>query len=221
MCLRLILCVRFPLLKIGSEVGKEELISRYGNSSSYIPDSFFTLAPPLVVSTLVQCVNQPIVRASITLQNPQLNFPNTRSAMKHIYQNHGLLGLWHGTSAGILKTVPKYCSAILVKDYMERVLPQPSPNSETYKRDKLMRSALKSTVAGIAGATLTNPLDVIRNEMFKTNKSLVECISHLTTEYNGYKWMARGMGKNLVAVSVPVGFTIFFTDMFIQLSSSK
>jgi hypothetical protein len=33
--------------------------------------------PPLVVNTLVQCINMPIVRASITLQNPQSGLPNT------------------------------------------------------------------------------------------------------------------------------------------------
>lgn len=32
-------------------------------------------------------------------------------------------GLWHGVSAGILKTVPKYVMAIVVKDFMEDHLP--------------------------------------------------------------------------------------------------
>lgn len=198
----------------GSAAGKEKLRTEY----DWIHPSVYTLLPPLVVSTIVQCVNQPIVRSSITLQNPQSDLPNTRSAVKMIYNNHGLKGLWHGTSAGILKTVPKYCTAILVKDYMETKLQQPDRSSETYETDKLIRSACKSTAAGIAGAALTNPLDVIRNEMFKTNKSLLDAIKSLHIEYNGNKWMMRGMGKNLVAVSVPVGCTIFFTDMLIQLS---
>ena len=34
-----------------------------------------------------------------------------------------MLGLWHGVSAGILKTVPKYVTAIVVKDFMEDNLP--------------------------------------------------------------------------------------------------
>ena len=33
------------------------------------------------------------------------------------------VGLWHGVSAGILKTVPKYVTAIVVKDFMEDNLP--------------------------------------------------------------------------------------------------
>jgi len=201
----------------GSEIGKEELKKHY----DWIPPSVYTLFPPFVVSTMVQCVNQPIVRASITLQNPQSNLPNTRSAVQKIYTEYGLKGLWHGTSAGILKTVPKYCTAILVKDYMEHVLPHPDPNSETYDSEKLLRSACKSAAAGVAGAALTNPLDVIRNEMFKTNKPLVETIKGLHKEFGNLKWMVRGMGKNMVAVSVPVGCTIFFTDTLIQLSSNS
>lgn len=205
----------------GSEMGKETLQKYY--TQGYPNNVLYTLTPPLIVSTLVQCVNQPIVRASVTLQNPQSHLENTRSAIKEIYNSHGLRGLWHGTSAGILKTVPKYCTAILVKDYMEHhVLPHPDPQSDTYKTDKLIRSAVKSGAAGLAGAALTNPLDVIRNEMFKTNRGLLDTVRGLKKEYGtDWKWMCRGLGKNLVAVSVPVASTIFFTDMFIQLSSER
>jgi len=163
----------------------------------------------------------PIVRASITLQNPQSNLPNTTAAVRQIYQSHGLSGLWHGTSAGILKTVPKYCTAVLVKDYMETVLLAPAdPSSPTYDSDRLWRSAYKSAAAGILGAALTNPLDVIRNEMFKTNKSMVDTVRALNAEL-GYSFLTRGMGKNLVAVAIPISCTIFFTDALIQFTNKK
>lgn len=45
---------------------------------------------------------------------------------------------------------------------MEDHLPKPDPSSSTYESDRLWRSAAKSAVAGVAGAALTNPLDVIR-----------------------------------------------------------
>ena len=129
--------------------------------------------------------------------------------------------MWHGTSAGILKTVPKYCTAIIVKDYMEHeILPPADPHSATYQTDQLLRSACKSATAGIAGGALTNPLDVIRNEMFKTNQSLLSTVNSLVDEM-GWKFIFRGMGKNLVAVSIPVASTIFFTDALIQMTSSS
>lgn len=199
----------------GSDRGRELLKSHYD-----APNAIATVVPPLVVSTAVQCINMPIVRASITLQNPQTDLPNINAALRHIYAQHGLKGLWHGTSAGILKTVPKYCTAVLVKDYMESVLPQPDETSPTFKQDRLWRSATKSAAAGVAGAALTNPLDVIRNEMFKTNLTLKQTIHHLYEEL-GYSFLWRGMGKNMVAVAIPVACTIFFTDQLIQMTNDR
>ena len=200
----------------GSDRGKDLLRTHVPQC----PDAATTVLPPLVVSTLVQCINMPIVRASITLQDPQSDTPNIRAAVRHIYQQHGLRGLWHGTSAGILKTVPKYCTAVVVKDWMETTLMPPLDHDTATPSDRLWRSAYKSAAAGIAGAALTNPLDVIRNEMFKTNQSLVETVRSLHREL-GYSFLTRGMGKNLVAVAIPVGCTIFFTDAFIQFSERR
>ena len=74
-----------------------------------------TVLPPLAVSAMVQVMNQPIVRSTVTLQNPKYNLPNVLESCKQIYRSHGVTGLWHGTTAGILKTVPKYVTAIAVK----------------------------------------------------------------------------------------------------------
>ena len=199
----------------GSDRGREWLLQ-----NEICGETPAMVLPPLIVSTIVQCINMPIVRASITLQNPESGLPSTMASVRHIYQQHGIAGLWHGTSAGILKTVPKYCTAIVVKDYMEEWLPKADPSSPTYDSDRLWRSALKSAVAGVAGAALTNPLDVIRNEMFKTNKSLPETVK-LLHEQTGFNFLTRGMGKNMVAVAIPVGCTIFFTDALIQFTQKQ
>jgi hypothetical protein len=176
-----------------------------------------TVLPPLIVSTVVQITNQPIVRATVTLQDPSYKHKNVWASVKHIYETHGVSGLWHGTTAGVLKTVPKYCTAIAVKDYAERTLPKPELSSSTYDRDMLWRSALKSAMAGIAGAALTNPLDVIRNEQFKTDMGLLMTTRSLWNEL-GWKFAIRGLGNNMVAVALPVGVTIFCTDTLIHLS---
>jgi len=51
----------------------------------------------------------------------------------------------------------------------------------------------KSMLAGVAGAAFTNPLDVIRNEMFKTNLTLVESVSKLNvfSDFGQRKWMLK------------------------------
>jgi hypothetical protein len=60
-----------------------------------------------------------------------------------------------------MKAVPKYSTAVVVKDLMEEHLPAADKSD---KMACIMRSAVKSVVAGVAGAVLTNPMDVLRNE---------------------------------------------------------
>lgn len=194
-----------------SDYGHDVLLSQ-GYSKSVA-----TVAPPLAISAMVQVVNQPIVRSTVTLQDPKYNLPNVFSSIRQIYSTHGVTGLWHGTTAGILKTVPKYVTAIAIKDIMEETLPQPDPSSPTYESDRFLRTVIKSASAGVAGAALTNPLDVIRNEQFKTHTGIRATVQQLWKEM-GPKFMVRGLGKNMIAVAMPVGMTIMFTDLFVQQS---
>lgn len=151
----------------------------------------------------------PLVRATITIQDPKCELPNVRSALIHIYDTRGVKGLWHGVSAGVLKTVPKYITAVLVKDYMEANLPPATPGNEV---SLLTRSAVKSVVAGVAGAALTNPLDVLRNEMFKTDLSVFDAFRKLVKE-EGWAFATRGLTSNVTAVAIPIAMTIFVTDI--------
>lgn len=139
----------------GSDMGKAAMLNAGFNGV------LSQTIPPLVISTMVQIINQPLVRSTITIQNPSCEIPNVSQAIIHIYKTRGLGALWHGVSAGIFKTVPKYITAVAVKDYMENILPLADPFD---KSQVLTRAAIKSVTAGVAGAVLTNPLDVIRNE---------------------------------------------------------
>ena len=127
--------------------------------------------PPLVIGIMVQFINMPLVRATVTIQDPKSELRNTVEAVKYIYNTRGIQGLWHGVSAGILKTVPKYMTAVVIKDFMEDRLPHGDPHDQSWQ---LMRSGIKSMSAGIAGAVLTNPLDVLRNE-YVVDRSLISC----------------------------------------------
>jgi hypothetical protein len=139
----------------GSDMGKE-----YLQSKGYDGPVVHTL-PPFLLGTFVQVANMPLVRATITIQDPKCEIPNTTQALIHLYKTRGIRGLFHGLTPAILKTVPKYIVAVAVKDYMEEYLPQADPAD---KQAVMIRSAIKSVSAGVAGAALTNPLDVIRNE---------------------------------------------------------
>lgn len=188
----------------GSEIGKEVLHKKG------IDGPIAAAIPPLVVSTFVQFVNMPLVRATVTIQDPKSELSTVRAALVHLYRTRGITGLWHGVSAGVMKTVPKYITAILVKDWMEDHLPKAS---DPHDRSAILyRSAVKSVTAGVAGAILTNPLDVIRNEMFKTDLPLVSVMRKLLQE-EGWAFMARGVTSNTTAVAIPIASTIFLTDL--------
>lgn len=138
-----------------SDVGKDAMLQNGFNPA------LAQTVPPFLVGTFVQIANMPIVRATITIQDPKCELSNTTQALVHIYKTRGVSGLFHGVSAAIMKTVPKYICAVAVKDYMEEKLPRADPHD---KGAMMSRSAIKSVAAGLAGAALTNPLDVIRNE---------------------------------------------------------
>ena len=196
----------------GSDAGKQIMKERgYGLL-------WYQTLPPLVIGTFVQFVNMPLVRATITIQNPASELGSVSAAIAHIYKTRGVFGLWHGVSAGILKTVPKYITAVGVKDFMEENLPHAADPHD--KDAQMKRSAIKSVAAGVAGAALTNPLDVLRNEMFKTDNGLVLTFQNVLKK-EGWAFMWRGMASNLTAVAIPIAITIFATDVLVSAKNGS
>lgn len=100
---------------------------------------------------------------------------------------------------------------------MERRLAPVDPDD---RWGNLSRSAKKSVAAGVAGAALTNPLDVLRNEMFKTDLGVSQALAKLHRE-EGPAFALRGMNKNLVAVAIPIAVTIFVTDFLVRVKESR
>jgi hypothetical protein len=194
-----------------SDIGKDMLLARGFDVGTS------TVLPTMLIGTIVQVVNQPIVRATITIQDPSSPYKSTLDAIRSIAATKGVGKLWHGTSAGVMKAVPKYVTAIAMKDFVDARLPRfGSKELPPSQNEELVRSAIKSVCAGVAGAALTNPLDVLRNEMFKTDLGFVATLRRLT-EKEGASFLVRGVEKNLVAVAVPIAVTIFASDALVGL----
>jgi len=169
--------------------------------------------PSLLASLVAQTANQPFTRASIMIQKPgeelaKRTFP-TLAMLKHLATTKGPGSLFLGLDAAILKTAPKYMVAVAIKDNMGQWLASADP---TDRHAVLVRSARIAVTAGVAGAALTNPLDVVRNAMFQTEESLVPCMTRLTRQ-EGFSWFVRGINKNWIAVAAPIASTIFLTDV--------
>lgn len=212
--------------------GSDALKAQFRSNDIHNP-ILLNIVPSFIVSTFVQVVNMPLIRATITQQDPTLTkltrdgkAPSTRSALSHLYKTGGVDALWHGTSAGLLKTVPKYVVSIVVKDYIGKL--QANANADMIleggdvtKADLSSQSFFKAIAAGLSGALLTNPADVIRNEMFKDNGSTLRSTLKDLNKGGSLKWMWRGVDKNLVAVAGPISLMIFLTDMFETFGEEK
>jgi len=192
----------------GSDLGSRRMKEHGYNQA--IASTF----PALGMSVFAQTANQPFVRSSIMLQNPgeelaRKAMPNI-AMLQHLAATKGVSSWFKGLDAAILKTAPKYMVAVVIKDYMGNFLAPVNPKDTT---GTLLKSAKVAVTAGVVGAVATNPLDVVRNEMFKTEESMVACAKRMTQE-SGLKWFLRGMQKNYVAVALPIASTIFLTDRF-------
>ena len=85
----------------GSDVGKDVCLKQG------VAASIASWLPSIFISTFVQVVNQPIVRGTITIQNPASTHPSLGSALVDIYSQRGMAGLWHGTGASVPLWVPR------------------------------------------------------------------------------------------------------------------
>lgn len=174
-----------------------------------------SVLPTLLISAYVQVANQPFVRSSVMLQgDPQVRFAHQSpspilAVLQYLWRTEGVKALWLGTGVSIVRTVPKYVTAVAAKDKMEEFL---APASDT--QSAVLRSIKKSLAASVVGSVVTNPLDVAQNEMYQTGERFASTVKRLQKE--GSRWMFRGCGKSVVASAMPLALTIFLTDTFLQ-----
>ena len=144
--------------------------------------------------------------------------PDPATALRQVaFGSNGRLrlrGLFAGWQANMGKDIPFAVAKLtifeaLVRHYERWALP-PTTAANWKERMGL------GVVSGMATAVLTNPLDVIRNEMFKTDLPVGRTLSKLVRE-EGASFLTRGIGKNLVAVAIPIAVTIFTTDRLVAL----
>mmetsp|Transcript_72347 Transcript_72347/g.189604 ORF Transcript_72347/g.189604 Transcript_72347/m.189604 type:complete len:281 (+) Transcript_72347:118-960(+) len=194
----------------GSEQGAQWL-RRHGYGSTTA-----TCLPPLFMSAYVQIASQPFVRSSVMLQgDPQVRFASTSrmpnvAVLHHLWRTRGASSWFLGVGVSLTRTVPKYVTAFVIKDLMDGVL---EPVDASDRASMALRSAKKAIAAGAVGATLTNPLDVVQSQMFRTEESFSSTVRRLCRE-EGFGWTVRGIQRNAVASAVPIAMTIFLTDAF-------
>ena len=80
----------------GSDVGRAEL----EKTEAFRGTTAAVALPPLATATFVQCVNQPIIRGSVSLQDPNAAERTLAGALRRVAAERGVRGLWRGLGAG-------------------------------------------------------------------------------------------------------------------------
>lgn len=96
-----------------------------------------------------------------------------------------------------MRTVPKYMAIISINNYLD----------ETLVGDARL---LKGVVAGVGAVLITNPIDALHMEHTRAERK-VSLLQIMRRE--GLTIMSRGLGSNMVAVTIPITIAITITDL--------
>lgn len=202
----------------GSDFGKQ-----------YMKDNGFSgpitsIIPPLVVSAVVQVLNTPLLFGTIALQNPHTIENSVLDYVENIVKEYGYRGLFGGAIPGIIRNSPKYAAIVAINDYLDEELPlllrsyfpdiaRDGTLADGSSRLEITTLAVKSVAAGVGGAVLTNPIDVIHGECLRLGSSNpVRAVGSLL-QTQGPLFFARGVLGSVVSVALPVSITIYVSDV--------
>lgn len=165
----------------------------------------------------VSMATHPVLRSVVLLQDPNSPQKTMGQSFRSIIEREGASGLWVGSGVHALRSIPKYTVAFTVKNYLDETLPN-GPNDEQTSGKMLA----KSLGAGVSSAAVSNPLDVIRNVKMQpdfASKPYHAVVSDLF-EKEGLAFMARGLGRNMISVGMPMAIGFYITDLIHQVRTS-
>ncbi|KAM7012853.1 mitochondrial coenzyme A transporter SLC25A42-like [Tautogolabrus adspersus] len=173
---------------------------------------------------VAKTVIAPLDRTKIIFQVSSKRF-SAKEAFRLIYCTYmkdGLLGLWRGNSATMVRVMPyaaiQFCSHEQYKKhlggyygYQGKALP-PVPR------------LLAGSLAGTTAAMLTYPLDMVRARMAVTAKEMYSNIMHVfvrISQEEGVKTLYRGFTPTILGVIPYAGITFFTYETLKKLHTEK
>ena len=144
--------------------------------------------------TFAACLVSPLELIRTKMQSQKMNFGQVRQSVKYTIKSEGLLGLWKGLSATLLRDVP--FSAVYWPCY-EYLRPTEFSFVDT---------AIAGAVAGSTASTLTLPMDVIKTRLqLELGESGVKLknrhvVKEIIDSY-GWKGLFRGLVPRLLKVT--------------------
>ncbi|XP_011499084.1 PREDICTED: mitochondrial coenzyme A transporter SLC25A42 [Ceratosolen solmsi marchali] len=153
----------------------------------------------------------PLDRTKINFQTSQQPF-STKAVLDFLiksYQKDGLLSLWRGNSATMVRIVPYAAIQFTAYEQWKRILKV----DETDVGDE--RRFIAGAIAGLISQAMTYPLDLARAQMAVTQKDEYKTLRQVFTQIykkDGLVAFYRGFTPTILGVVPYAGCSFFFYD---------
>ncbi|XP_034737203.1 mitochondrial coenzyme A transporter SLC25A42-like [Etheostoma cragini] len=173
---------------------------------------------------VAKTVIAPLDRTKIIFQVSSKRF-SAKEAFRLIYctyKKEGLLGLWRGNSATMVRVIPYAALQFCSHDQYKKLL----GNYYGYQGKALppFPRFLAGSLAGTTAAMLTYPLDMARARMAVTAKEMYSNIMHVfvrISQEEGVRTLYRGFTPTIMGVIPYAGITFFTYETLKKLHTEK
>lgn len=177
---------------------------------------FTSLAAGASAGALAKSTIAPLDRCKISFQvsHQPYSFVAAYRFLADSYKNHGLLFLWRGNSATMMRVVPFAALQFCAHEQWRRVLAV-----DVHSRPTPLRRYLAGSLAGVTATSLTYPLDLARARLAVSTKAQYKSLSDVFVKawrFEGPLSLFRGLTPTLMGV-IPYAGTSFFTYETLKL----
>lgn len=159
-----------------------------------------------VAGVIARTVTSPLevvkIITQVGLPGGRLGFSNS---FKYILDNEGLKGFWKGNLVGCLRVLPQNALQMGTYSRIRGAFQDPQTGRMTG-----MNSLLAGSIAGVVGATLTYPLDVVKTRLtvdelnFRKQTGIADSFKILAAEKGYFK----GLAPSILGV-IPFAATLY------------
>ena len=149
-----------------------------------------------------------LTKINFQIEKRPFNFRHACYFIRDNYSRLGILSLWRGNSATLMRVVPSAAINYTAHEQLKRLL-----HVETFeeKRKHPHRSFVAGSLAGVVSTTVTYPLDLVRARMavVSDGRNTISLIIRNTYKEGGIRGLYRGYVATVVGV-IPYSGTGYF-----------
>eukprot|EP01091_Cochliopodium_minus_P008343 TRINITY_DN1873_c0_g1_i1.p1 TRINITY_DN1873_c0_g1~~TRINITY_DN1873_c0_g1_i1.p1 ORF type:complete len:293 (-),score=55.81 TRINITY_DN1873_c0_g1_i1:29-907(-) len=167
-------------------------------------------------------ISAPLERIKILYQVQGMkgsnHYKGTVNAFSTIVREEGLLGLWKGNNATVLKIIPTYALKFSLNDFIRDIVKKEGQKTNELTFNQMM---IAGTLGGTIQIIMTYPLDIIRtrlslNENLSSNqryRGVFDCFRKIVSR-EGFFALYKGLGPTLFVGAPYVGLQMTFYDIY-------